>query len=586
MTTEFTLALMMVLLLISIKALHYVLAHRLVSPVNSLRHAMEGRPPEDFAAMMPEEIVQAMAMYEQLQQRHDVMKVQFLNLMEALPGCFWWSEDAQRYTGISDKADTLLMNSVEDLTSSRLWSWLKSPAQARINRQRLQSAVGKMESGIDFAYQVMLGDQVCWFGETVTISYNDEGKVTAVYGIINDISNRKERQKQQAEKLELAQRLKATATLAGGIAHEFNNALAGMNGNLFLIKGRPDDEMTTERIERIERLIDHAATMIDQMLAFALQSNLMPGPVVMTEFLHQFHSNVLPVLSDSRTFSLVVDDDTSAPSTCTVEADVTKLQEALMQIIDNAVHATRRTGTPDILIHLSRFHADTDFSSRFKGVAGKELVHIQVSDNGCGMSDDVRKRIFEPFFTTSDVGQGTGLGLPMVYGYVRQIGGCIDVESKEGVGTTVHLYLPLKPQVTEKENNTITHGHKETVLIIDDEDIFLDSCCEVLTELGYLTLAAHNGEEGLSLYRQHQAVIELVITDLIMPGLSGIEVYRRIQELHPDMPFLFLTAYDQTCTHVPDVFDSQCEVLEKPFHIPALSQAIERAIRQRNPMHG
>jgi len=582
MTTEFTLMLMMVLLLISIKALHFVLGRRLVSPVDSLRSAMESRPPEDFAASMPQEIAQALAVYEQLQHRHDVMKMQFLNLMEALPGCFWWSEDTHHYAGISDKAETLLSSSVEDLTSARLWSWLQSPAQARINRQRLQVAVANREPGIDFAYQVMKGDQVCWFGETVTLSYNSEGELAAVYGMINDISSRKERQKQQAEKLELAQRMKATATLVGGIAHEFNNALAGMNGNLFLVKAKPDDPMTAVRIERIEKLIDHAATMIEQMLAFALQSNLTPSPVVMADFLRQFQSNVLPTIGAGQSFSLTIDDDALPASRCTVCADITKLQEALMQLIDNALNATAQTAKPEIAIRLSYVQADAEFASRFRGMAGKELVQISVSDNGCGMSEEVRKRIFEPFFTTSDVGQGTGLGLPMVYGYVRQLGGCIDVESREHEGAAFHLYLPLKQQSEDKENNTITHGHKETVLIIDDEQIFLDSCCEVLTELGYLTLAAHNGEEGVRIFRQQKDAIQLVITDIVMPGMGGVELYRRIQKLRPETPFLFITAYDQTFSHASEISEAGCEVLEKPFHIPALSQAIERAIRQRD----
>jgi len=580
MTTEFTLMLMMVLLLISIKALHFVLGRRLISPVDSLRNAMENHPPEDFAASMPQEITQALAMYEQLQQRHDVMKMQFLNLMEALPGCFWWSEDAQHYAGISDKADSLLSSSVDDLAAASLWSWLQSPAQARINRQRLQLAIDKQDPGIDFAYQVVQGEQVGWFGETITLAYNKEGKLEAAYGIINDISSRKKRQKQQAEKLELAQRMKATATLVGGIAHEFNNTLAGMTGNLFLIKAKPDDVMTAIRIERIEQLIDNSATMISQMLAFALQSNLTPGPIVMTDFLRQFQSNILPTLSGHQSFKLVIDDNVSTPEACTIQADATKLQEALMQIIDNAINATTRTATPKISIQLSSFLADTEFCNRFRGLTDMELVHICISDNGCGMSDDVLKRIFEPFFTTHEVGGGTGLGLPMVYGYLRQIGGYVDVESRLDKGTTFHLYLPLKKPVEDTENHTLTHGHKETILIIDDEDIFLDSCCEVLTELGYLAMAAHSCEEGVRIFRQHKDKIQLVITDLIMPGLGGIEVYRRIQKLQADTPFLFITAYDQTHQHTPEIFENNCEILEKPFHIPSLSQAIERTIRQ------
>jgi len=221
MTTEFTLLLMMLLLLISIKALHYVLGRRLVNPVNRLRSAMESSPPADFADSMPQEISQAMNLFEQLQQSHDVMKIQFLKLMDALPGCFWWSDDGRHYAGLSDNAGPLLRSDAETLMLQPLWAWLASPAQARINRQRLQQAIDKQESSVDFAYQLQQDGKTCWFGETVTLSYDASGRLETVFGIINDISNRKERQKQQAEHLELAQRMKATATLVSGIAHEF-----------------------------------------------------------------------------------------------------------------------------------------------------------------------------------------------------------------------------------------------------------------------------------------------------------------------------------------------------------------------------
>jgi len=354
-----------------------------------------------------------------------------------------------------------------------------------------------------------------------------------------------------------------------------------MNGNLFLIKSHPDDPMTPVRVERIETLIDHAASMIEQMLAFALQSNLAPAPLSLPEFIEQFRSHVLQSLSQQD--MLILDTGPEELAVRTVYADSKKLQEALMQLLDNAIAATAQSSPPRITIALTPFHADDDFRRRFRNLASRDLIRLSFSDNGCGMDENVRRRIFEPFFTTSEIGSGTGLGLPMVYGYIRQLGGCIEVESAPGSGTSFHLYLPVTQQEAAETRNTITHGHKETILIVDDEHIFRDSCCEVLSELGYLPIAAANGEEGLHLFQQHRNVIRLIICDLMMPGISGIELFRRIRSISSDTPFLFITAYDQTHPHAPELHSDGCEVLEKPFHIPALSQAIESAMHaQRN----
>ena len=576
--TKLTLALMMVLLLISIKALHFVLNRRLLSPVKQLHSAMESSHPAEFVARLPDEFAQALVMYDRLQQQHNVMKTQFLNMMDALPGCFWWSDNGSGYSGISDKADALLHSDATTLAKSRLWSWIHSPAQQRINLQRLQLAIEKREVTIDFAYQARLDNTMQWFGETVIICYSSEGLVESVYGIINNISGRKQRQKEQSEKIELDLRMKATATLVGGIAHEFNNILAGMTGNLFLIRQKPQHEMTPQRIKRIEQLIDHAASMIEQMLAFALQSNLAPGPIEMHEFIRQFYARVLPTLDEQITLDLKLDSADGNPAPL-VHADAIKMQEALMQLLHNAIDATSQTTRPHITIRLSRMEGNDASVSRFRDLADRPLLHMCISDNGCGMPEDVRERVFEPFFTTKENGKGTGLGLPMVYGQIRQLGGRIDVESSPGNGTTVHIYLPVQqPEINRSSIEAITHGHRETILIIDDEEIYRESSCEVLSELGSLPLAAASGEEGISIFAQHRETISLVISDIIMPGMSGLQTFRRIRKIRHDVPFLFITAYDQTHPNSPELYESGCEVLDKPFRIATLSLAIERAL--------
>jgi len=591
LSTTLSSALMMIILvLISIKALHYSLRRQLVDPVEHLREAV-GNKDIDTETLhrleeeLPQEAATILEFFDQLKHSRDDLRNHVPEMLEALPSCFWWSDDGKTYRSISGKACTLLQIPPEELAGTALWGWSHSPAQIAVNTEQLSKAIARKEERLDFAYQMNQGNKTYWFGEAITVCYARDGSVETIYGIINDISARKNRQQEQAHQLELMHRLEATATLVGGIAHEFNNALAGMNGNVFLIKQNTNDENNLYRIKRIEQLIEHSAAMIERMLAFARKSTLNPTPVRLVDFLNSFQSTMLPSLPSQTILTVHFGEGVEAADP-TILADQKMLQELLMQLVENASFATSDVAMPGINIRLDLLEADDDFLYKYPGLSARDVVHLQLHDNGCGISETIRERIFEPFFTTREVGQGTGLGLSMVYGYVNQLGGAIDVESSPGSGTTFHIYLPRKKIAQPSSHtDTLLDGHGETILLVDDEQVFRESTCEVLTRMGYKTIAASNGAEAVQLYKQHGNEIALILMDILMPGLTGIQASRRIRAIDPDIQIIFLTAYDRTQPLESEVYDGRSELINKPFRISVLSQAIQKALEQSAAGH-
>ena len=583
--TASTALLLMLLVLLSIKALHYALRRQLVEPVDHLREAVEDDL--DAAAIhaleeeLPDEAVEILEVFDQIKHASDETKAHLMELMAALPACFWWSEDGESYAGVSDKCTVIMKKSAAEIAGARLWAWTETEAHISAHRKRLQMAIRRGDERLDFAYPIQHGEQTLWFGESVTICYDAGGKLDMVYGIVSDISARKNRQHQQAEQLELLHRMETTATLVGGIAHEFNNALAGMNGNVFLIKQSTNDEQMLNRLKRIEQLIERSAAMIDNMLAFARKSQVRSEPIRLADFLKRLQAVVFPTLPNHIRFSVKMDQTLQGDEAgrLVVRADKKKLQEVLMQLIENACSAVEKVSNPCITLQVNTMQAEKQLLQQHPQLSSSQLVHLQLQDNGCGIPAEIISRVFDPFFTTREVGQGTGLGLSMAYGYIHQIGGAITVESAEGEGATFHLYLPLDATPhPEKYKDRLLQGHGEKVLVVDDDQVFRESTCEVLTRMGYQPMPAWDGKEAIRLFGQHQNDIRLIFMDVLMPGMTGIEASRQIRKIAPDIPIIFLTAYDRTQPLEPEVYEEHTELINKPFRISVLSQAIQAAL--------
>jgi len=375
-----------------------------------------------------------------------------------------------------------------------------------------------------------------------------------------------------------AQKMEAIGILVGGIAHDFNNFLAGITGNLYLLKARLKEQPELlGRISTIDQLCFKAANMISQLLAFARKDHVEMQNLSLTTFVQE--SMKLALLGIPENIKLKQEFVSDA---LMIRGDISQLQQVILNIINNARDALENTPEPEINVRLSPFTPDATFSQKYENRnIADQYAHLSIQDNGCGISDTDRQQIFEPFFTTKEQDKGTGLGLAMAFGSVQTHGGIIDVESEPGTGTTLHIYLPLLQVHTESEplpSRKISGGHGETILLADDDVQIRETIGEVLESIGYRVLLAANGREAVALFEKYQDQIVLSILDLVMPEMGGRAAAEKIHSLDMSASVLFATGYDKSGALNNEDDTHIGQIIEKPFSIETLSSKITRLI--------
>lgn len=382
------------------------------------------------------------------------------------------------------------------------------------------------------------------------------------------IDEEREKKKVQ-EQLFQAQKLEAIGTLAGGIAHDFNNMLQGILGyaSLLKLKLKETDEMY-KPVDIIEKTAERAAGLTRQLLGFARKGKYFVEVLNPNDLIN----SVLNLIT--RTFDRAIKIEANLSSDIgLIEGDKSQLENAIMNICINAKDAMPSGG----LLKIETFNRIiTDYKEEI--IPGNYVV-ISISDTGIGMDEDTMNHIFEPFFTTKEPGKGTGMGLSMVYGVVKNHNGFITVESKKGKGTTFMIYLPkYKRDVEEKKDNkdkgSPSYG-EGTIFIIDDEKVIRDLFKTVLTDLGYKVLEASDGKEALEIYKANKSSIDLIILDLIMPEMNGKETLLRLKEINPDVKVLISTGYGDD-NIVKDLrYKNVLGFVYKPLNVMTLSEKIK-----------
>lgn len=399
----------------------------------------------------------------------------------------------------------------------------------------------------------------------------DEEKV--LFSVVRDISERKilEGQLRQALKME------AIGTLVGGIAHDFNNMLAAIQGNLYLaIKQVQDHPVAADKLSNIEKLTARATDMVQQLLTFAREGSVEMRVFSLNSFMddgYKLAKTLIPENIDHQTRTC------SEP--LNIKGDATQLQQVLMNLLNNAVDALAGTGEPMIRCALEPYKVTSEFRLRHPELKRSDFACISVEDNGHGIPGDLVDKVFEPFFTTKEVGKGTGLGLAMLYGAVQTHHGAVEINSRVGKGTTFRIYLPL----TEEKNETAPEAQGEpatietggTILLVDDEEGVRDTISEVLVSMGYRVMEAENGEVALQLFKGNQGSVDLIISDVIMPRMGGIELFKAVRQIDEKMPLILITGYDRN--HVLDKSIQHAPVLNKPFNFDELARSIQANIR-------
>lgn len=362
-----------------------------------------------------------------------------------------------------------------------------------------------------------------------------------------------------------SQKMKAVGQLTGGLAHDFNNLLAVIIGSLELTDPESKD---APRITRALKAAERGALLTQRLLAFSRKQSLTPHAVEMLPLLE----NLRELLRHSLPATLTLEIEAQTPA-WPAWIDVSQLENAIINLVMNARDAMEgQSGVIKIRTWNQRV-------TRSDG-RRQDMVALEVIDRGSGMSQEVKSRVFEPFFTTKQTGSGSGLGLSMVYGFVRQSGGRVEIESAPGQGTTVRLHLPrsVLPAAADDEalSATASVDSERLVLVLEDEADVRQTLCEQLHQLGYLTLEADNGEQALNML-EASPDIGMFISDLMLPGsLSGAEVINHVRSHYPQLPVLLISGQDLRPAHNPQLPDVQ--LLRKPFTRVQLAQALRKVM--------
>jgi PAS domain S-box-containing protein len=405
--------------------------------------------------------------------------------------------------------------------------------------------------------------------------HDESGEITHYVSLQQDMTEFKRMEEQFLQ----AQKMEAVGTLVGGIAHDFNNILAGIQGNVYLANMKLDrGSEVKKKLSDIEKLSNQAADMVRQLLTFARKDNIKKHYLSFNSFMKEGFKLAKTAITEDVEITCDI-----CREELIINGDGTQLQQVLMNLLNNARDAVANVSQPEINCTVTAFTAPATFMQEHPDLQNKEYARLTIRDNGSGMTTDQQAKIFEPFFTTKGVGKGTGLGLAMVYGAVQNHGGIIEVESKMGEGSAFHLYFPAKKEkresVREEESATTRRGQGETILLVDDELSVIETISEVLTSFGYTVLTASDGEQAYQLFTSHRNDISLVITDVVMPKMGGVDLAKRIRQLDKNIAVVFATGYDMS-----NALDAGNEiegsiVLRKPYSIRKLSHTIHHILK-------
>jgi len=452
-----------------------------------------------------------------------------------------------------------------------LWDVVCPEEHGRIQK-RIQERLGRKDLGNERQiYNSLRKDGSTFRSEISTSLVTYRGK-PAIQGVIRDVSEQERLQQQ----LQRAQRMEAIGTLAGGIAHDFNNLLMAIEGNIsLLLIDKRVDEAQWERIAKIERYILDARKVTEQLLGFAMGGKYEIRPLDINETINKTCEMF------GRTKKEIKIQTQYQEGIWAVEADRGQIEQVLLNLYVNAWQAM--PGGGNLYLQTENISLSREDATHF-GIKQGSYVKISITDTGIGMDKDTQARIFDPFFTTKEIGRGTGLGLASAYGIIKNHGGIINVYSEIGQGTSLHIYLPASKVPVLREDDTkqdISRG-AGTILVVDDEEMILDVAEGILKSLGYTVLLANEGREAIEIYHQKGAGIELVVLDIIMPGMSGGETYDRLKEIDPEVRVLLSSGYSMD-GKAKDILNRGCNgFIQKPFNVRDLSIKLKEIIQDKN----
>ncbi len=530
---------------------------------------------DDHATIPPTFERAFVEMVDSLQKREvelHAAEERYRSMVEAIPALVYAvrPDAAFSTTYISPYVETLLGVTprawVNDLDS---WSHRIHPEdRERVLAEWRRRVADRGPSACEYRMTAADG-RVIWVRDTRTPSRDSEGRVRDIRGFLVDITE----QRRVEDQLRQSQKLEAIGRLAGGITHDFNNVLTIITGYSDMLLARiPADSNLREAVSEINSAGYRAATLTRQLLSFSRKQECQPALLDLNAVVTDLQFMLRRLIGEDVELQI-------APNAtlATVCADRGQVEQILVNLAANARDAMPAGGL--LTIETQNLELDGTFSRLHAGVRPGSYVLLAVTDTGAGMDETTKSHLFEPFFTTKERGRGTGLGLSIVYGIVKQAGGHIWVYSEPGRGACFKIYIPqvncLAPESVQAPQAPERDGGGETVLVVEDEDRVLDLVSQVLWNHGYRVLQAREGTAALALTQEFKGTIDLMLTDSVMPYMSGRELARRLADLRPDMKVLYMSGYTEGAVAKSGMLEGEeRDFIQKPFSAGALVRKI------------
>ncbi len=427
---------------------------------------------------------------------------------------------------------------------------------------------------------VAKGGDVLWVDDCTLVVRDREGCVTGYQGILIDVSERKRAQEEQSvlrEQLLHSQKMETVGLLAGGVAHDFNNLLTPILGYVDLLAiGLPEGHSNLRKLKQIKQSAEKARDLTQRLLAFSRRQVLDLKVVRLDEIVRQFEEVLRGTIREDILITVRIE-----PPVSPIWADRGQIEQVLLNLSLNAQEAMPEGGS--LAIELGDIELDETYASRHVEITPGRYVMLSVNDTGRGIDEKTLEHIFDPFFTTKELGKGTGLGLSTVYGIVKQHGGTISVNSEAGRGSTFKIFFP---RVLEEK---APHGHpsfvkdevprgEEAILLVEDDETVRRTAADMLTGIGYRVLSAEDVNNCVRMVKEHAGPIHMLLTDVIMPHMNGMELYKEIKPLRPDLKVLFMSGYTSDVIAHHGILEEGVNFIQKPFSLQALSQKVRQVL--------
>ncbi len=502
----------------------------------------------------------------------------FRDLYDNAPGGYHEFDMEGRITNINKTELEMMGYSFEEVIGKHVWKFsVDEDARREAILARL-AGTNLPSQGIRRTYRRKDGTE---FPILIHIRMlrDANGRIKGIRSAVQDITEQDKLEKEREtlqEQLRESQKMEAIGQLAGGIAHDFNNMLTIIKGytQLTLAEMNEQDPLRGN-VDEIKKAADRAAGLTRQLLAFSRRQVMEMKIIDLNAALYNLEKMLRRVIGEDIDLVTLLAEDLGR-----VKTDPWQIEQVIMNLAVNARDAMPSGGK--LVIETTNAELDEIYAHSHVGITPGRYVMIAVSDTGVGMTHEVKERIFEPFFTTKEKGRGTGLGLSTVYGIVRQSGGDVWVYSEPGQGTTFKIYLPRVDESLEELREKITAGETpqgtETILVVEDEEAVRKLAVRILKRQGYAVLDASSGEEALLIAGEHKGPIHLLVTDVVMPGMSGGTLAEQLTPIRPEMKVLYMSGYTDDAIVHHGMLDPGANYIQKPFTVEGLVGKVKEVL--------